>query len=96
MIETGEWKGAYYAWESIGFGCANAAKSIESIDDAKKKLDTGDSKEIFMGILEPYEEVHSVAGGFEHMYYKDCDELDPVFDKNRFVRSVAIKLEESE
>ena len=93
MIETGEWKGTYYAWEEPEFGFTMATKSMESEEDARSKLEAGDGKCVFVGIIEPPEERHYEGGGFMHMEYVDYSGIDPIFDENKFVRTVAKGME---
>ena len=93
MIETGEWKGAYYAWEHIEFGFAMATKSTESEEDARSKLEAGEGKCIFVGIIDPPEERHYEEGGFIHMEYVDYPGICPAFVEDKFVRTVAKGME---
>lgn len=96
MIETGEWKGTYYAWEHTEFGFAMAVKSTESEMDARAKLEAGDGKCIFVGMAEPLETRYYEEGGFVHMEYVDYPGVCPIFVEDKFARTVAKRLEDEE
>ena len=96
MIETDEWKGIYYAWEHTGFGFATATKSTVSEEDARAKLEAGDGKCIFVGLIDAPKVRHYEENGFWFRECVDYPGICPEFVEDKFVRGIAKGMEEEQ